>query len=230
MQFDKVLPLPVPPDDVWAAVTDLSVLAACLPGAQLAAITPEGRSTGSMSVRAGAMLAQFEGEAWVSARDDEARVVEVTAEGAGAHGRAQALIRGSVEADGAGSRLQLAVTVDIAGQLARLGQGMAQPVVDRLVERFGAALTDRLTGAGHVVVGPAAVTDTAASSTPLDNDVLDLGSLMPIPPAARRGLAAAAAVGVCVLLARLLRRSTPTVVIYACSDHERLAMAGERDG
>jgi hypothetical protein len=173
-----------------------------------------------MSVRVGAMLAQFEGEAWISARDDDARTVEVTAEGAGAHGRAQAVIRGTVEADGDGSRLGLVVTVDISGQLARLGQGMAQPVVDRLVERFGAELTDRLTGtapaAGTAPAGGLAGATTPASTAASDADVLDLGSLLPIPPVARRGLAAAAVVLVGMLVARLLRRPTTTVVVYAC--------------
>ena len=57
-----------PPDAVWAEVTDLAVLAACLPGARLESVDGDGRARGHMGVRVGSMLANFEGIAEVVER------------------------------------------------------------------------------------------------------------------------------------------------------------------
>ena len=219
MRSEKSLILSAPPDEVWAQVTDLAVLAECLPGARLQSLDADGRAHGMISVRVGSIVTNFDGTAEVSHREDDQRVVEVTAEGAGAQGRAQAVVAGRVSPDPAGARLDLTVTVDIAGQLARLGQGMAEPVVDRLVERFGEALTERLSGvpaAGGADAGAPAAASPAAAA----DDVLDLGSLLPIPPGVRTGAAAAGLVLLVLLIVRLLRRPapTPTVVVYACGD------------
>lgn len=225
MQFQKTVTVEAAPDDVYSAVTDLSVLADCLPGARLAAVSPDGRTSGSMAVRVGAMSAQFDGEAWVSSRDDEDRTVEVMAEGAGARGRARAVIGATVVPAGDGSELRLVVDVDIEGQLARLGQGMARPVVDRLIEQFAIDLGARLAGRQPATVE---APDAGSAATRGEADVLDLGAALALPPAARRGVIALVALLIGALLVRLLQRPTPpTVVVYACGDVRHHSAGGE---
>lgn len=228
MRSDKTLTISSPPDEVWAQITDLTVLAECLPGARLQSIDADGRAQGMMSLRVGAIVANFQGTAEVSRRDDEARSVEVTADAAGAQGRAKATIVGRVSPDPGGSRLDLTVSVDITGQLARLGQGMAEPVVDRLVERFGAALAERVGGAPRLPEAEGAPT-TGAPVSGGPEDVLDLGSVLPVPDWARRIAPVAGVVLLVLLVVRLLRppATPPTVIVYACGD-ERHASPGDR--
>lgn len=227
MRSEKTLTISSPPDEVWAQITDLTVLAECLPGARVESVDANGTAHGMMSLRVGAIVANFQGTATVSRRDDDDRVVEVTADAAGAQGRAQARIVGRVSPDPAGSRLDLTVSVDITGQLARLGQGMADPVIDRLVERFGVALAERVGGAP-----PAAETQVDQSRTagPISGseDVLDIGSLLPIPESVRRSAAAVGGVLLLLLVLRLLRPATPppTVIVYACRDERHLPPGG----
>lgn len=233
VRSDKTLTIASPPDEVWAQITDLAVLAACLPGARVESVDADGRAHGLMSVRIGAIVANFQGTAAVSRRDDEDRVLEVTADATGAQGRAQARIVGRVSPHPAGSSLDLTVSVDITGQLARLGQGMAEPVIDRLVERFGVALTERL---GESPRPAEADSDQTMTTRPTGGDggPLDIGSLMPIPDAARRSAVAVGAFLLVALLVRLLRpaRTAPTVIVYACGRHPELppGVGGHRPG
>jgi carbon monoxide dehydrogenase subunit G len=217
MRSEKILFLPAAPEEAWPHVTDLAVLAECLPGARLESVDADGRAHGRMSVRVGAIVTNFEGKACISRRDDDARTLEVTAEGAGSHGRAKALITAELRPEAAGSELRLAVSVDIAGQLARLGQGMAEPVVDRLVERFGVALSDRLSAGPDADARPAAAPGPGAPAD-VSADALDLGALLALPPAARRGAVVTVLALAALVLVRFARRPfpTPTVIVYAC--------------
>lgn len=220
MQFDKTVALPADSDAVWEEVTDLAVLAACLPGARLESIDDDGRAHGLMGVRVGSMLANFEGVAEVVHRDDDARHLEVRASGAGSQGTADATIAARVVPDGDTSTLELQVAVDITGPLARLGQGMAQPVVDRLVDRFAVGLADHLAAGqpataaaapDHVTHAPPVATGAPGSA----DEPLDLGGLL-LPGNLQRMVAiAAGALLALVALARLLRRPAvpPTVVV-----------------
>lgn len=216
MQFDKTVSLPAPPDVVWAEVTDLAVLAACLPGARLESVDGDGRARGHMGVRVGSMLANFEGVAEVVERDDTSRRLSVRASGEGTQGTAEASIVATVVQDGDATVLQMQVGVDIAGPLARLGQGMAEPVVDRLVDRFAVALgehlaTGRSAGGASAAVGDGTV--APAGTRPSHDEPLDLGGLM-LPDGATRTIGLVVGLVVALLtLSRLLRRPAPAPTI-----------------
>lgn len=216
MQFDKTVSLSAAPDAVWAEVTDLAVLAACLPGARLESVDGDGRARGHMGVRVGSMLANFEGVAEVVERDDTARRLSVRASGTGSQGTAEASIVAQVVQDGGATVLQMQVGVDIAGPLARLGQGMAEPVVDRLVDRFALALGDHLaaggsSGSGTTAAGAGPVGRVTAPAS--RDEPLDLGGLL-VPDGAKRAIGLAVGLVVAlVALSRVLRRPAPTPTI-----------------
>lgn len=240
MLFEQSLRVSASPEQVWAAVTDLASLAECLPGARLESMDAQGRSHGAMTVRVGSIVTRFEGTAWIESRDDESMTTEVVAEGAGPQGKAQARIGARVQPEGDASRLDLSVSIDISGPLARLGQGMAKPVVAQLVQQFGATLSGRVAAGGPtratatppaaspaptagVAAAPTAAPPTAAASRAADAvgaDTLDLSSLLGVPPALRKGLVMALVAGLFLVVARALRRpaAPSTVVIYACAD------------
>lgn len=207
MQFDKTISLAASPDAVWAQVTDLGVLAACLPGARLDSVDADGRGRGHMAVRVGSMRATFEGAAEVVQRDDAARTLELRASGTSTQGTAEASIVAEVTDARGDSVLQLRVVVDIAGPLARLGQGMAEPVVDRLVDRFAVALSEQLAtdvqpAEGHGGTTPRAqAPDRVRTLVDSSDEPLDLGGLLITP----RMKQMAGVAGIVLLLLALLR-------------------------
>lgn len=195
-------------DRAWSEITDLQALAACLPGARLDALGPDGSARGTISIRAAAVRANFEGQATIVERDDTRRALRVLAEGDGSQGRASATVDATVTATTPDeSRIDLRFEIEITGRLASLGQGMAEPVIDRLIERFAQALDARVSGDASA--------DAGQGSGHPDGDGaadLDLLSLLPaLPEVVRYVLVGAGALAVGLLLGR--RRRTPGIVL-----------------
>jgi uncharacterized protein len=221
MLLTRSLTVPASADRAWSAISDLQVLAACLPGARLDALGPDGSARGTISIRAGAVRANFEGQATIVERDDARRVLRVLAEGDGSQGRARATVDAAVaESSPHEARIDLRFEIDITGRLASLGQGMAEPVIDRLIERFAQALAARVGGdagggAGQGSAGAAGNGSDQAAD-------LDLMSLLPaLPAAARYALIAAGALAVGFLLGRLGRRGRSPQFVVVPPDWER---------
>ena len=54
--------VPAPPDEVWPLMSDPAVVAACIPGAELTELTPEGAHRGKITFKFGPTVAVFRGE------------------------------------------------------------------------------------------------------------------------------------------------------------------------
>ncbi len=220
MLLTRTLTVPAPADRAWTAITDLQVLASCLPGARLEAVGADGSARGSISIRAGAVRANFDGQATVVEQNDAGMALRILAEGEGSQGRAKATVAATViPVDAASSRIELRFEIDITGRLASLGQGMAEPVIDRLIERFASALAQRVgesgtesreTGGGS----EGAIRTERSWGSEADAD-LDLASLLPaLPDVGRLVLVGAAAFVVGIVLGRMGRKAgTPGLVV-----------------
>ena len=55
--------IPAPPDEVWPLMSDPAVVAACIPGAELTELTPDGAHRGKVTFKFGPTVAVFRGEA-----------------------------------------------------------------------------------------------------------------------------------------------------------------------
>ncbi len=55
--------VPAPPAEVWPLLSDPAVVAACIPGAELTELTPEGAHRGKVTFKFGPTVAVFRGEA-----------------------------------------------------------------------------------------------------------------------------------------------------------------------
>ena len=54
--------IPAPPEEVWPLMSDPAVVAACIPGAELNEITPDGAHRGKVTFKFGPTVAVFRGE------------------------------------------------------------------------------------------------------------------------------------------------------------------------
>src|SRR4051812_40747697 len=87
MEIDKSFSVELPVQPVWAALTDLSRVARCLPGADLAEVDANGVHTGTVSVRLGPAAMSFQGLAQFEELDEAGRRLVVTASGSERRGR-----------------------------------------------------------------------------------------------------------------------------------------------
>jgi carbon monoxide dehydrogenase subunit G len=91
--------IPAPPDEVWPLMSDPAVVAACIPGAELTELTPDGAHRGKVTFKFGPTVAVFRGETRLT-YDHPVKRVLIEAKGIDQKGASRARARFEVEARG----------------------------------------------------------------------------------------------------------------------------------
>jgi len=153
-----------PIEEAWPLITDLELIAPCLPGAELQEV--EGDTyRGVVKVKLGAISSQFKGEAHFVERDDTAyrAVIKGAGRDTGGRGNASAEITAQAESLSPTST-RVAVTTDlhITGKVAQFGRGIMGDVSSKLMAQFADNLNTMIDEDG---VGGTPADD----STPIDD-------------------------------------------------------------
>ncbi|QKV90947.1 SRPBCC family protein [Streptomyces sp. NA02950] len=168
MHLSSTVPVPAPPDAVFALVNDVERVASCMPGAAL-----DGRDgdtwRGRVKVKVGPITAAYAGTVRFLEVDAERRRLRVQARGADEHGNgdAEAEVTLEVAETAEGARLDISTDLVIRGKIAQFGKGAIGAVSDRILQRFAQNLgglldQDRAVGAP---VSPAPVATTAPTAS-----------------------------------------------------------------
>jgi len=102
MEIKNEFTVAVPIDQAWAVLTDLALVASCLPGAQLTG--QEGDTyLGKVKIKVGPVVSEYAGTAVFTSKDDTnyRAVIEAKGRNSGGAGNASANITASLRADGA---------------------------------------------------------------------------------------------------------------------------------
>ena len=161
MKIGDTATLHAPADEVWAALTDPTVLAAAIPGCQRLEPAGPGVWRFTLTADVASMHGTFTGDATVSERREREHVT-VTARGAGGPGGVTATVRVAL-APGADETTELSYDADatIDGQLAGVGQRMLASAATRMASQFLTALSQVLTRNGADSLDPATAARTA---------------------------------------------------------------------
>ena len=153
----QTVELAVPAARVWEALRDPSLIAACVPGLELAEALPDGTVRGAFRVRLGPIGARFAGEGRVG-YDDETRTARVSGSGADTGGPSR--VSGAarlrlLELAPDRTRLEIEAEHRLTGLLAQFSRGaVAQAVAATLAGEFARALERKLL-AGTEAASPA---------------------------------------------------------------------------
>ena len=148
MEFNYTYKVSAPPEALWAFVTDIPSVGACIPGASDIAES-EGAYTGTVKVRVGPVALGLAGKLSVDSRDDASMRVAMTGEGADRKvpGNVRVKIEMAVEDAGDGaSSLAVRSDANIMGKLGEFGQGIIKRKTDGIMQEFGRNLTKRVQG------------------------------------------------------------------------------------
>lgn len=148
MEFNYTYKVSAPPDALWAFVTDIPSVGACIPGASDVAES-DGAYTGTVKVRVGPVALGLAGRLSIDARDDATMRVAMTGEGADRKvpGSVRVKIEMAVEDAGGGeSNLVVRSDANIMGKLGEFGQGIIKRKADGVMQEFGRNLTKRVQG------------------------------------------------------------------------------------
>jgi len=217
MILDNEFRVSVPIERAWEVLTDIPLITPCLPGAELTGHEDD-EFTGKIKIKVGPVTSHFAGKALLTVRDEQARHVEIQADGRDSKGsgNASAKITADMSEDGEGTKVTIHTDLKISGKVAQFGKGMIAEVSGKLIGQFVDCIENRLLGDGVIddvaaqsaatsVAGtPDAATAEAQNSAPEPVEALDLMELA--GNSVYKRLAPVGAVIVLLILARFLFR------------------------
>jgi uncharacterized protein len=166
MELTNEFTVGVPVERAWSVLTDVELIAPCLPGAQLQEIEGD-EYRGIVKVKVGPITAQYKGAARFLERDEAARRAVLRAEGRDTRGQgnASATITAQLRPDGDGTAVSVVTDLTITGRVAQFGRGVLADVSSKLLGQFVDCLETKLLATqASGGDGPAAQAPAAASA------------------------------------------------------------------
>jgi carbon monoxide dehydrogenase subunit G len=165
MELTNEFTVGVPVERAWEVLTDVELIAPCMPGAQLQEIEGD-EYRGIVKIKVGPITAQYKGAARFVERDDAAHRAVLRAEGRDTRGQgnASATITMTLSPEGESSTAATVVTdLTITGRVAQFGRGVLGDVSSKLLGQFVDCLESKL----HTEQSaPAAAEPAAGSAAP----------------------------------------------------------------
>lgn len=146
MQITNEFEVDQPIGAVWEFFGDIPAVAACLPGTDLTDELGEDHYGGTVVIALGPVKLDFDGEARVLERNEAEQTISVDASGADTKGRGQAAMRldAGLESTGAGTRVTVAMDLNISGAAAQYGRGLVRDITSVLLNDFATNVQNRL--------------------------------------------------------------------------------------
>ena len=177
MELTNEFTVPVPIERAWEVLTDVELIAPCLPGAQLQEVEGD-EYRGIVKVKVGPITAQYKGAATFQEQDEAARTLVLKAEGRDTRGQgsASALITVNMSEQSGQTHVTVDTDLTIKGKVAQFGRGMIADVSAKLMDEFVDCLEGKLDApattpaAAESATGtePAVGTPEGAEPTPVD--------------------------------------------------------------
>ena len=136
MELRETFSIAAPPEEVWPLMSDPAVVAACIPGAELTELTPDGAHRGKVTFKFGPTVAVFRGETKLT-YDHPAKRCRIEARGIDQKGASRARARFEVEARGTEStEVTMAGGFEVAGPLEMFASAGGVHVARALMKEF----------------------------------------------------------------------------------------------
>jgi len=167
MELNHEFNVNVPAEQAWSVLTNVEMIAPCLPGAQLQEV--EGDTyRGVVKIKVGPIVAQFKGQAVFAERDDVNKKAVLKAEGrdTGGKGNANATITAQlIQISDSVTKVNVDTDLAITGKVAQFGRGALADVSDKLLAQFAASLNELLESQPAAESAPVVQTETVAPET-----------------------------------------------------------------
>ena len=133
-------------DAVWDFFGDIPQVAACLPGADLTEEIGDDHYQGVVAISAGPVKLEFDGDAKIVERNEAAKTITVDASGADRKGRGNAVMAldAGLKPIPAGTKVDVAMDLQLSGAAAQYGRGLVADVTAVLLDDFATNMQNRL--------------------------------------------------------------------------------------
>ncbi len=168
MELNHHFTVNVPVAEAWKILTNVELIAPCLPGAQLQEV--EGDTyRGVVKVKVGPIQAQFKGQASFLERNDVDHKAVLKGEGrdTGGKGNASALITAQLTSISATStKVEVNTDLAITGKVAQFGRGAMADISDKLLAQFSENLNTLISEIPSDAAAEPAVAEEAEVAAP----------------------------------------------------------------
>ena len=168
MELNHHFTVNVPVAEAWKILTNVELIAPCLPGAQLQEV--EGDTyRGVVKVKVGPIQAQFKGQASFLERNDVDHKAVLKGEGrdTGGKGNASALITAQLTSISATStKVEVNTYLAITGKVAQFGRGAMADISDKLLAQFSENLNTLISEIPSDTAAEPAVAEVAEVAAP----------------------------------------------------------------
>ena len=142
--------LSVPIEAAWAYLLDIRKVADCVPGASLAQVIDDHTYEGRIEIKLGPIAVGYKGRVSLENIDPTNHSVQIKAQGVESRGRggASAVSTAQLTSKGESTSVLMSTEVQVSGIVAQFGRsGMMQDVAQRLTQRFGSCVEEKLKAA-----------------------------------------------------------------------------------
>lgn len=138
MELKQSQDIPLPIDEVWAALNNDEILAKAIPGCQELTKLSDTELTAKVKLKIGPVSATFTGEVTLSELNPPRSYVISGSGKGGVAGGATGSARVELEPtdDGAGTRLTYEVNAAVTGKIAQLGSRLIESTAKKLATKF----------------------------------------------------------------------------------------------
>jgi uncharacterized protein len=196
MELTNEFHVHTPIERAWAVLTDVELIAPCMPGAVLEEIEGE-EFRGGVKIKVGPITAQYKGKATFLERDAVNHKAVLRAEGRDTKGQgnANATITAQLTPSGTGTVVKVTTDLTITGRVAQFGRGVLADVSAKLLGQFVDCLEHNVLAQPETVIADVAAASAsaqpaAASASPTTTDtaapVAPASGDEPVKPAVRK--------------------------------------------
>ena len=166
MELNNEFRVDVPVERAWEVLTNVELIAPCMPGAALEEVEGE-EYRGGVKIKVGPITAQYKGKATFLERDPIAHRAVLKAEGRDTKGQgnASAIITATMASDGTGTKVQVNTDLTITGRVAQFGRGVLADVSGKILGQFVDCLEHNLLATPE---SDASMVAAAAAEVPVD--------------------------------------------------------------
>jgi uncharacterized protein len=145
MKLTNEITVPAAIEEAWELMLDVERVAPCLPGASIEDSDGD-EYKGSMKVKIGPIVSQFQGTLKIDEADEEARraVMSAKARDSRGKGSANATITSTLEPADEGTRVTVETDLRVTGPAASFGRGVMEDVSAMLMTQFADCLASKL--------------------------------------------------------------------------------------
>lgn len=149
MELKNEFRVGVPVEQAWATLTDVELIAPCMPGAQLTEVDGD-EYHGTVKVKVGPITAQYKGTASFVEKDEENHRAVLKASGRDTRGQgnASADVTAELTPDGDGTNVVVTTDLRVTGKVAQFGRGVMADVSAKLLDQFVESLETTVLSGG----------------------------------------------------------------------------------